>query len=143
MVPLFAERPFLLPVEGIVVKGRIDAIFGIADGPWEIVDYKTGRIPPEDDELARAQLDLYALACIDVWHKRADELRLTYLYLASAEERSYEIGDVGQMRSRVATWLRGIAAEAFEPTPGRQCRWCDFLTFCEDGKAWVAATEGA
>jgi DNA helicase-2/ATP-dependent DNA helicase PcrA len=141
MVPLFAERPFLLPVEGVTIKGRIDAIYGVHDGPWEVVDYKTGRIPRDDDALARAQLDLYALACIDVWHKRAEDLRLTYLYLASAEERSYLVDDADGVRERVSRWLRGISAEAFDPTPGPQCRWCDFLSFCDAGKAWVAANE--
>jgi CRISPR/Cas system-associated exonuclease Cas4 (RecB family) len=137
MVPLYAERPFLLPVEGIVVKGRIDAIYGVADGPWEVVDYKTGRRPAADDPLARAQLDLYALACVDVWRKRPEDLRLTYLYLAGGDEVSYVVDDVEAVRERVAAWLRGIAAGAFEPTPGPQCRWCDFRAFCEPGRAWV------
>jgi DNA helicase-2/ATP-dependent DNA helicase PcrA len=143
MVPLYAERPFLLPVEGVTVKGRIDAIYGTHDGPWEVVDYKTGRVPPADDPLARAQLDLYALACIDVWHKRADEIRLTYLYLSSGQERSYEIDAVADIRARVSTWLGGISAEAFDPTPGPQCRWCDFLSFCGAGKAWLAANDAS
>ena len=86
--PLFAERQFLLYIAGFVVGGRIDAIFGGPDGPWEIVDYKTGRRPDQDDPLVRLQLDLYALACTDVWAKRADELTLTYFYLASGEEDS-------------------------------------------------------
>jgi DNA helicase II / ATP-dependent DNA helicase PcrA len=137
MVPLYAERPFLLPVEGTTVKGRIDAIYGVPDGPWEVVDYKTGRIP-DDEPFARNQLDLYALACIDVWHKDPEELTLTYLYLASSQERSYRVEDVARIRARIASWLRGIAAEAFEPTPGPQCRWCDFQAFCSAGRAWLA-----
>ena len=141
MVPLYAERPFLLPVEGFTVKGRIDAIYGLPDGPWEVVDYKTGRRPPEDDALTRAQLDLYALACIDVWHKVPEELRLTYLYLASGEAVSYPVDDVEALRRRVAEWLSGIAAEAFEPDPGLHCRWCDFRPFCDAGRAWVEANE--
>ena len=36
-------------------------------------------------------------------------------------------------------WLRGIGAAAFEPTPGPQCRFCDFRPFCDAGKEWVAA----
>ena len=44
-VPLFTERPFLLSIDGHVVNGRIDAIFGGPDGGWEVVDYKTGRQP--------------------------------------------------------------------------------------------------
>ena len=142
MVPLYAERPFLLPIEGITISGRIDAIYGAPDAPWEVVDYKTGRRPDDEDPLVRVQLDLYALACIEVWHKRPEDLRLTYLYLATEEERSYAVDEVDRMRERVASWLRGIAAEAFEPTPGPQCRVaCDFLAFCDAGKAWVAAND--
>src|SRR5438094_909325 len=44
-VPLYAERPFLLHVDGHVVGGRIDAVYGTAEGPWEVVDYKTGKVP--------------------------------------------------------------------------------------------------
>ena len=56
MVPLCGERPFLLPMEGIAIKGRIDAIYGLPNGRWEVVDWKTGRVPPEDDPLGRAEL---------------------------------------------------------------------------------------
>ena len=41
--PLFAERPFLLRIGDSAVSGRIDAIYGTPDGPWEVVDWKTGR----------------------------------------------------------------------------------------------------
>jgi DNA helicase-2/ATP-dependent DNA helicase PcrA len=79
-VPLYAERPFILPVEGITIRAGSDAIYGLPEGLWEIVDYKTGRPPATDDVLARTQLDVYALACIEVWHKRPEDLLLTYLY---------------------------------------------------------------
>jgi RecB family exonuclease len=138
MVPLHVERPFLLPVGERFVGGRIDAIYGAPDGPWEVVDYKTGRRPTGEDQLTRAQLDLYALACIDVWGKRPEDLSLTYLYLASGEEDTHAVEDPEAIRARVAAWLEGIAAGAFEPTPGPQCRWCDFRPFCEAGKGWLA-----
>jgi len=139
MVPRFVERSFLLPIGGFVVAGRIDAIYGADDGgPWEVVDYKTGKRPRDDDPLARVQLDVYSLACIDVWRKRPEELRLTYLYLSSGEEASYVVDDVVGVRDRVRAWLGGIAEGQFEPTPGEQCRWCDFQAFCDPGTAWVA-----
>jgi DNA helicase-2/ATP-dependent DNA helicase PcrA len=136
--PLYAERPFLLYLEGFVVGGRIDAIFGSAEGPWEVVDYKTGRRPPEDDPLSGLQLDLYALACTDVWRKRPEELTLTYFYLATGEEVSRPAGNPEETRARAVSALRGIASGAFEPVPSAQCRWCDFLSFCEAGKDYLA-----
>lgn len=135
--PLFAERPFLLYLDGFVVSGRIDAIFGSPKGRWEVVDYKTGRKPPEEDPLAGLQLDLYALACTEIWGKRSAELTLTYFYLATGEEVSRPAGDPAETRRRAAAALQGIRASEFQPIPSEQCHWCDFLSFCEAGKAYV------
>jgi len=85
----------------------------------------------------RAQLELYALACIDVWGKRPEDLTLTYLYLASGEEVSYPVEDPEAVRERVGSWLRGIVDGGFDPTPGEHCRWCDFGPFCDAGTAWL------
>jgi DNA helicase-2/ATP-dependent DNA helicase PcrA len=138
-VPLFAERAFLLRMEGFAVSGRIDAVFGESvEAPWEIVDWKTGRRPDADDPLAGLQLDLYGLACIEVWGKRAEDLTLTYLYLAGGEEVSHPMDDPDEVRVRVSESLRGIGAGAFDPMPGAWCHHCDFLSFCEAGRAWTA-----
>jgi DNA helicase-2/ATP-dependent DNA helicase PcrA len=139
VTPLYAERPFLLNLEGFVISGRIDAVFGSPEGPWEIVDYKTGRKPEGDDPLARLQLDLYALACTELWGKRPEDLTLTYLYLASDEEVVSAADDPAGTRARALAALRGIAGGAFEPTPGAFCRWCDFLPFCDAGRRFMAS----
>ena len=141
-VPLYAERPFLLYVDGFVVGGRIDAIYGTPDGPWEVVDYKTGRVPAQDDPQRRLQLDLYALACAEIWDKKPDEITLTYFYLSAEPGHEYDshpAGDSEATRERVAAALRGIATGRFGATPGRQCHWCDFRSFCPPGREYVAA----
>ena len=139
VTPLWAERAFLLHVDGFVVSGRIDAVYGTPEGPWEIVDYKTGRKPEADDPLAWLQLDVYALACTEVWRKRPEDLTLTYLYLASNDEVTRPAGDPAEIMARVLEAFRGMAEGRFDPTPGPQCRWCDFLPFCEAGKRHEAA----
>jgi hypothetical protein len=68
-----------------------------------------------------------------------EDLKLTYFYLKTGEERSYTVDDVDGVRHRIGLWLRGIGAAAFEPTPGTHCRFCDFRPFCDAGKEWVAA----
>jgi hypothetical protein len=125
-----------------VLSGRIDAIYGSPGGPWEVVDYKTGRKPAGDDELAGLQLDIYALACTEVWGKRPEDLTLTYLYLASGDEVSRPAGPVDKIGERVGEWLRGIGEGQFAPTPGDHCRWCDFLPFCDAGRAFQANRAG-
>ncbi|HET9671531.1 MAG TPA: ATP-dependent DNA helicase, partial [Actinomycetota bacterium] len=139
-VPLFAEREFILRLDGFAVAGRIDAVFGDdVTGPWEVVDWKTGRPPAEGDPLAGLQLDLYGLACVEVWGKGSEDLTLTYLYLGAGEERSNPMGDPDEVRARVSRSLTSIGTGAFDPTPGTWCHHCDFLSFCDAGRAWVAA----
>ncbi|HEX9374794.1 MAG TPA: ATP-dependent DNA helicase [Actinomycetota bacterium] len=142
-VPLFAERAFLLHVDGFVLSGRIDAIYGEPEGRWEVVDYKTGRRADPADPLTRLQLDVYALACATVWGKRPEDLHIVYLYLSEGLEDAWDAGDVEQTRARVATWLRGMADGRFDPTPGSQCHHCDFQSFCDAGRTFVRANEKA
>jgi DNA helicase-2/ATP-dependent DNA helicase PcrA len=136
-VPLFAEKAFLLNIDGFTVGGRIDAVYGDEAGPWEIVDWKTGKRPPEGDPTASMQLDVYGLACAEIWGKSSDELTLTYFYLATGEEVSRKMSDVDAVRRRVASMLADVAAERFDPTPGRTCTFCDFRAFCDEGKVWL------
>jgi DNA helicase-2/ATP-dependent DNA helicase PcrA len=137
--PLFTERPFVLWLDGVVVRGRIDAVFGEPDGPWEIVDYKTGAVPDGDDPVAGLQLDLYALAAAEVWGKRPEDLTLTYVYLSEGVERSRPAGDPSATRARLVASLSAMRTGAYDPAPGEHCRWCDFLTFCEAGRAFTGS----
>ena len=138
VTPLYTERPFLLHVDGFFVGGRIDAIFARPDGSWEVVDYKTGRAPPEGDPVAGLQLDLYALACQEVWGKRPEDLTLTYFYVSEGREVSRPAGTAGETKTRVVASLKGIAAGRYQPEPGEQCTWCAFLDLCDAGKRFVA-----
>ncbi len=135
--PLFSERPFMLNVGGFAVNGRIDAIFAGAGGGWEIVDYKTGRVPPEGDPVAGLQLHLYALAATEIWDKGAEDLMLTYFYLAEPTEVSRPAGDPPEVRARVERSLAGVSSREFDAQPGSRCSWCDFLSFCAAGKEYV------
>jgi DNA helicase-2/ATP-dependent DNA helicase PcrA len=142
LTPQYTERPFLLYLDGMVVGGRIDAIFGEPDGAWEIVDYKTGRVPDADDPLLGLQLDVYALACVEIFGKRPEELTLTYFYLSEGKEVTRPAGDPEAVRARIRRSLRDIGEGRFDPRPGAQCRWCDFLSFCEAGKEYVGKASG-
>ena len=137
--PLFAERAFLLRLGDSSVGGRIDAIFGTVDGPWEVVDWKTGRKPSAADPTAGLQLDIYGLAAVEIWGKASADVALTYFYLASGEEVTRPMDDPDVVRQRVLASLDAIAAGEFDPTPGSWCRHCDFRSFCDAGKAWLAA----
>jgi DNA helicase-2/ATP-dependent DNA helicase PcrA len=141
--PLYAERAFLLRLGEFTVGGRIDAIFGSVDGPWEIVDWKTGRTPAADDPTLGLQLDVYGLAAVEIWRKAPEDLSLTYLYLASGDEVTKPMDDPAVVRERVEASLTAIGDGAFDPTPGRWCTHCDFRSFCDAGQAWLTSQEQA
>jgi DNA helicase-2/ATP-dependent DNA helicase PcrA len=57
--PVEVEVPFETPLGPLTLRGRIDAVFGTADGGFEVVDWKTGP-PPSGAELASAAVQLAA-----------------------------------------------------------------------------------
>ena len=60
--PVEVEVPFEMVFEGVVVRGRMDAVFA-DDGGWLVVDWKTGAVPTGAPARAAAvQLAAYRLA---------------------------------------------------------------------------------
>ncbi len=76
------EVPFEMAVEGVVLRGRMDAVFQSEDGGWDIVDWKTGELPgPHDAAASSVQLAAYRLA----WHRMTgaplDRIRAAFHYV--------------------------------------------------------------
>ncbi|GIG07517.1 ATP-dependent helicase [Catellatospora coxensis] len=62
-VPVEVETPFVVELGGTVVRGRMDAVFRDPAGGYEVVDWKTGRVPAGAAATAAAvQLAAYRLA---------------------------------------------------------------------------------
>lgn len=82
------ELPFTLKIGDRLVRGRIDAVYETEDG-LEVVDFKTGELPPEIDW---AQLELYAEA-LGALGIATGKVTLTYVYLSESKtfSRSYDV----------------------------------------------------
>ena len=102
-VPSEIEVPFDMEVEGVLVRGRMDAVFAEADGGWDVVDWKTGRPPGGSDaEAAAVQLAAYRLA----WHQLTgaplDRVRAAFCYVRSGETvRPADLLDADGLRALV------------------------------------------
>ncbi|WP_158885448.1 ATP-dependent helicase [Amycolatopsis anabasis] len=76
-MPHEVEVPFSTDVDGVTVRGRMDAVFADPDGGWTVVDWKTGSVPDEDKlaplsvQLAAYRLAWAALAGVPVEKVRA------------------------------------------------------------------------
>ena len=103
-VPAEIEVPFEMAVEGVLVRGRIDAVFAEADGGWDVVDWKTGRRPSGAGASAAAvQLAAYRLA----WHQLTgaplDRVRAAFCYVRDGVTvRPADLLDAHALRSLVA-----------------------------------------
>lgn len=136
--PRYTEQPFVIALEGgFLVRGRIDSVYVDGD-EWELVDYKTGREPDAEDATAAMQLAIYALAAQKIWGVPPEKLKVTYFYLKTGNAVTTRAQDLTLSEADLVAMFRKIEAGAFEPVPTPICHYCDFLRFCDAGKAYVA-----
>jgi putative RecB family exonuclease len=126
----------------ILLKGRIDRVDKEADGNLHIIDYKTGKIPTEINQV---QLHIYALILskkLDLPPKKA-----SYLYLEAGEFRTIELAaaDLAQATTYVIDIVDRICTEKeYLATPNTYCWNCDFLEICpskEEASKFTAKEE--
>jgi DNA helicase-2/ATP-dependent DNA helicase PcrA len=83
-VPAQVEVPFATVVDGIVVRGRMDAVFAEPGGCWDVVDWKTGAAPDGDAAAAASvQLAAYRLAWADLAGVPVSKVRAAFHYVRS------------------------------------------------------------
>lgn len=130
------ERPirFHLDAEGrYALRGVIDRIAQARDGTLEIVDFKTGRRVPSQEEADRdPQLGLYELGLRAGWREERP-VRLVWHYVLSnrvrVSSRSPEQREA--LREKTIRRIDRIRAEErFEPRPSALCGWCEFRERC-------------
>jgi DNA helicase-2/ATP-dependent DNA helicase PcrA len=84
--PIAVEVPFSTVLGGMVVRGRIDAVFADPDGGVTIVDWKTGARPSgRDAEAAAVQLDAYRVAWSRLTGLPLPDVRAVFHYVATGE----------------------------------------------------------
>lgn len=82
-VPSHIEVPIETRVADVVVRGRIDAVFRDADGQWELVDWKTGRLPRGKALRDRTvQLALYRLGWARLQGVPVERVSAAFYYVA-------------------------------------------------------------
>ncbi len=103
------EVPFTLKLsDGFPpIRGRIDAVYELADGSLEIVDFKTG-VVPDISETDWNQLRIYAEALAALGYVKG-EVKLTFAYLKSGEARSesYSAQGLGWVEEGMAALVGG------------------------------------
>jgi DNA helicase II / ATP-dependent DNA helicase PcrA len=81
--PIEVEVPFATVLGGVVIRGRMDAVFQEADGTYDVVDWKTGGRPAGLAATAAAvQLAAYRLAWASLTGVPVAKVRAAFYYVA-------------------------------------------------------------
>ncbi|WP_416394027.1 MULTISPECIES: ATP-dependent DNA helicase [unclassified Curtobacterium] len=95
LTPIEVEREIHIPFLGHSVVCKLDAVYEI-DGRAEVVDWKTGKAPTRDDDLAKRQLQLalYRVAYAEFTGRPIDEVDAVFYFVADdLEVRPRELLD--------------------------------------------------
>lgn len=124
--------------DGTLLRGFVDRIDVAQTGELRVVDYKTGKAPPEARALAEFkamfQMKFYAVALLRSRGVLPSRLRL--LYLADGQVLDYT-PDLDELlrfeKTLIAIWRAIQSAGAtgdFRPNPSRLCDWCSHHSRC-------------
>ncbi|MFJ3956395.1 ATP-dependent helicase [Arthrobacter sp. NPDC090010] len=106
--PAHLEAPVETAVGPVVVRGRIDAVFQDADGAWDLIDWKTGRAPRDERDLAEkaVQLAVYRLAWSRLRNVPLESVRAAFYYVVDGTElRPHDLADAAQLEALVTRAL--------------------------------------
>jgi DNA helicase-2/ATP-dependent DNA helicase PcrA len=115
--PVEVEVPFATRIGGVVVRGRMDAVFRDPDGTYDVIDWKTGQRPTGPAaEAAAVQLATYRLAWAELAGVPVERVRAGFHYVAeNVTVRPADLLDA----ERLAALVTGLPVESEAAgTPG-------------------------
>ena len=121
------------------LRGVIDRLEERSDGSWILTDYKTGRVPGENREMASFfGLNFYALVCWRAFGVIPKEIRLVYLSDPSVltlnpHERKL-VAFERQMLALGSAIRRAVDNDDWRTRPSPLCMGCSFQSRCP---AWA------
>ena len=144
--PVGIERSVSLKTDEVAITGRIDRLDD-REGELVVVDYKTGRqVPTDDDARTSLPLALYAVAASRVFRRPCRRVELHHVpsgTIAAHEHTDESLARKVAEAESIATDLRradaefkevGVESTRFAPRTSAICSWCDFRAHCPEGQ---------
>ncbi|MGH2710069.1 MAG: ATP-dependent helicase [Actinomycetota bacterium] len=144
-----SEVGFEFPVDGAVMRGKIDAVFPVGEGGVRILDYKTSKRADTQDQVRRSlQLAAYYLAMrrvpelAELGEPRVLELAFLfvegqdggYKHVSTTPDRAPDELEFREYEDWAEETIKELLAlvrsESFAPNPEANCMWCDFQSIC-------------
>jgi putative RecB family exonuclease len=144
--PVGIERSVSLKTDEMAVTGRVDRLDD-RDGELVVVDYKTGRqVPTDDDARTSLPLALYAVASSRMFRRPCHRVELHHVpsgAVAVHEHTDESLARKVAEAESIASDLRradadfkevGVESTRFEARTSAICSWCDFRAHCPEGQ---------
>ncbi|HVN13026.1 MAG TPA: PD-(D/E)XK nuclease family protein [Kineosporiaceae bacterium] len=145
--PVGVERTVSSPTGALVLSGRVDRIDERPDGSVVVVDYKTGRRPPADDD-ARGSLALavYAVATARTLRRPCAVVELHHLPTGTVAAAAHGEESLARKLAEAESIAREARAadtayaagrtgdDTFPARASSMCSWCDFRPACAVGR---------
>ena len=127
------EQVFNLKIDGETFIGKIDRTDKIKNG-IELIDYKTGKVSDKLKAKDKEQLLIYQIVAEEVF--KLVPKKLTYYYLDGGKKLSFLGSEIEKekQKQKIISQIKKIKNSDFLPTPGWQCKTCDFKDICEKAK---------
>lgn len=124
--------------DGTLLRGFVDRIDVAPTGELRVVDYKTGKAPPEARALAEFkamfQMKFYAVALLRSRGVLPARLRLLYLADGQVLDYSPDLDELLRFEKTLMAIWRAIQSAGttgdFRPHPSRLCDWCAHHAHC-------------
>jgi DNA helicase-2/ATP-dependent DNA helicase PcrA len=129
--PMWFEKSFNFKIGRHTLRGRVDRVDRMADGRYELIDYKTGRPKAPAQLRDDVQLALYAVAARQAWSLESSVQ--SYLYVLDDQKVPLpdDANDAEWISETVREVADGILGQGFEPTPSyAACSICDYRIAC-------------
>ncbi len=107
--PVEVEREIHLPFDGRVVICKIDAVYELPEGRFEIVDWKTGAAPRDADDLEQKQLQLALYRLAFARWKGIDPARVDAVFYFVADDRVIRPERIFEEDELVELWRASLA----------------------------------
>lgn len=128
-----AEKRFQIPLGKHTLSGIIDRVDKLPFGAFEIIDYKTNKSLPTQEEVdTDQQLATYAIAVQTLWPEASD-MRLSLYFLKhnslmTTARTTDQIEDTKKIIIKTADKIE--KTKEFKPRENKFCNWCDYQYLC-------------